>query len=177
MAANNRTRLYAGMTLLILAAISPLFGFLVTKTNWSLTVKTTVIGLLTAGVPEVLTVLAAAVLGKENFERIKSKVFFVLKRLRPTARVSKARYIVGLIMFLVPVIPTYVMGYVPQWLPDISPARLYVNIGADVIFIASLFVLGGDFWDKLTALFVYESRVSFSDGSHSPLSLNGSSSH
>jgi hypothetical protein len=166
MTTNKTTRLYAGMTLLILAAISPLFGLLVAKTNWSAMVKTTVIGLLTAGVPEILILLAAAVLGKQNFERIKSKVFSVLKRLRPTARVGKTRYVVGLIMFLIPVIPTYIMAYAPQWLPDTSPARLYVNLAADFIFAASLFVLGGDFWDKLTALFVYEARVRFDDGSH-----------
>ena len=166
MAASTRIRLYAGMVLLIFATISPLFGFLVANTNWSLTLKTTIIGLLTAGVSEILTVIAAAVLGKENFERIKSKVFSVLKSLRPTARVGKTRYIIGLLMFLVPVIPAYVMAYVPQWLPDISPARLYVNLAADLTFIASLFVLGGDFWDKLTALFLYESRVSFCDASN-----------
>jgi uncharacterized membrane protein (DUF485 family) len=165
MAVNKKTRLYAGMTLLILSAISPLFGFLVAKTNLSVMMKTTVIGLLTAGVPEVLILLAAAILGKENFERIKSKVFSVLKRLRPTARVSRTRYIIGLTMFLIPVIPTYVMAYAPQWLPDPSPARLYVNLAADFIFATSLFVLGGDFWDKLTALFVYQARVRFDDGS------------
>jgi hypothetical protein len=68
-------------------------------------------------------------------------------------------------MFLIPVIPTYVMAYAPQCLPDASPARLYVNLAADFIFAASLFVLGGDFWDKLTALFIYEARVRFDDGS------------
>jgi hypothetical protein len=167
MAMNKKTRLYAGMTLLILSAISPLFGFLVAKTNLSVMMKTTVIGLLTAGVPEVLILIAAAILGKENFERIKSKVFSMLKRLRPNARVSRTRYIVGLIMFLIPVIPTYVMAYAPQWLPDTSPARLHVNLAADFIFTASLFVLGGDFWDKLTALFTYEARVRFDDGSQS----------
>jgi len=161
MAGNKKIRLYLGISLLVLALISPLFGFLVAATDWSTTMKATVIGLLTAGLPEVLSVLAAAVLGKENFVRIKSIALSWLKRLRPTARVSKTRYIVGLIMFLVPLIPTYVMAYTPQWLPDTSSARLYVNIAADCSFIASLFVLGGDFWDKLTALFLYEARARF----------------
>ena len=34
-----------------------------------------------------------------------------------------------------------------------------MKIAADMIFIASFFVLGGDFWDKLHALFVREARV------------------
>ena len=64
-------------------------------------------------------------------------------------------------MFLLPLIPTYMMAYVPQWLPDSSPQRLYVNLAADFLFLASLFVLGGDFWDKLRALFVYDARAQF----------------
>jgi len=28
----------------------------------------------------------------------------------------------------------------------------------DVMFVVSLFVLGGDFWDKVRALFVYDAR-------------------
>ena len=53
------------------------------------------------------------------------------------------------------------MAYVPQWLADSSPQRLYVNLGADFLFLASLFVLGGDFWDKLRALFIYDARAQF----------------
>jgi hypothetical protein len=167
MEVNKQTRLYAGITLLILATISPLFGFLIAKTNLSVVMKTTIIGLLTAGIPEVLILGAAAILGKQNFERIKSKVFALIRRLRPTARVGKTRYFIGLVMFLIPLIPTYVMAYAPQWLPDSSPGRLYVNLAADLIFASSLFILGGDFWDKLTALFVYDSRVTFQNNSHS----------
>ena len=64
-------------------------------------------------------------------------------------------------MFLLPLIPTYIMAYAPQWLPDQSPQRLYVNLAADFLFLTSLFVLGGDFWDKLRALFVYDARAQF----------------
>ncbi len=154
-------RFYLGMTLLVLAFASPGFGLVVANMDWPGTVKATVIGLLTVGVPELLGAAAATVLGKENFQRIAAWALSLLRLLRPTARVSKARYTVGLAMFVVPVIPTYVMGYAPQWLPDASAARLYVNIGADCMFIASLFVLGGDFWDKLSSLFIYESHAQF----------------
>jgi hypothetical protein len=161
----NRTkiRFYSGIALLAFGTISPLFGFLIAKTSLPGATKATIIGFLTVGGPEIFTVLAAAALGKENFERIKSAALSAFKRLKPTARVGKARYTVGLIMFVIPVIPTYVMGYAPQWLPDASPARLYVNLAADLIFVSSLFVLGGDFWDKLTALFVYDARSRFDD--------------
>jgi hypothetical protein len=162
---STNVRLYIGVILLILAFIAPLFGFAVAKTSWSLALKTTIIGLLAAGIPEVLIFLAAAILGKANYERIKSKTISVLKILRPTAAVSKTRYKIGLFMFFIPILPTYIMAYVPQWLPDSSPERLYVNLAADIIFLASFFVLGGDFWDKLTALFTYEAKISFKDES------------
>jgi hypothetical protein len=32
-------------------------------------------------------------------------------------------------------------------------------IGGDVLLISSLFVLGGDFWDKVRALFVYDAKA------------------
>ena len=32
---------------------------------------------------------------------------------------------------------------------------------ADAIFVVNLFVLGGDFWDKLRALFVYDAKAKF----------------
>jgi hypothetical protein len=53
------------------------------------------------------------------------------------------------------------MGYMPSWLPDSSPVRPYVSIASDVIFLVSLFVLGGDFWDKIRSLFVSEARAWF----------------
>jgi hypothetical protein len=32
-------------------------------------------------------------------------------------------------------------------------------IGGDLLLLASLFVLGGDFWDKIRALFVYSDKI------------------
>jgi hypothetical protein len=32
-------------------------------------------------------------------------------------------------------------------------------IGGDVLLVSSLFVLGGEFWDKLRALFVHDARA------------------
>jgi hypothetical protein len=41
--------------------------------------------------------------------------------------------------------------------------QLYLNIGGDVLLLLSLFVLGGDFWEKIRALFIQTSDP----GSHS----------
>jgi len=34
-------------------------------------------------------------------------------------------------------------------------------VGGDIMFLIALFVLGGEFWDKLKSLFVYESKAVF----------------
>jgi hypothetical protein len=95
---------------------------------------------------------------------IKNKILEWLNYLKPAAPVSRTRYRSGLVMFLLPLIPTYIMAYTPGWLPDHSPQRLYINLAADFIFLANLFVLGGDSWDKLRALFVYDGRAEFGPG-------------
>jgi hypothetical protein len=37
--------------------------------------------------------------------------------------------------------------------------RFIVSLIGDLMFVASLFVLGGDFWDKLRALFIHSAGV------------------
>jgi len=157
----NKWRFYLGLSCFALSWILPLFGLLVARLDLPLAAKATIIGLLTVGGPEFFGILAVVCLGKENLVRIKDKVLAVLKLIKPAGLVSRGRYRMGLVMFLLPLIPTYIMAYVPQWLPDSSPQRLYVNLAADFLFLASLFVLGGDFWDKLRALFLYDARVQF----------------
>ena len=42
-------------------------------------------------------------------------------------------------------------------------------VGGDLILLASLFVLGGDFWDKIRSLFIHDAEVHFpvvSEGDH-----------
>ena len=85
-------------------------------------------------------------------------MFGRLRRLLP-APASRAQYYVGLAMMILPIIPSYVMAYAPRWLPDQSPERLYVNIAADLVFLLGVFVAGGDMWDKIRAIFVYDARV------------------
>lgn len=157
----KRVKFYLGIGCLILSAVLPLFGFWVAQLDLHLAIKSTIIGLLTLGAPEVLIVVSVALLGKEAFELITSKVRAALHRMKPTGPVSRRRYTVGLVLFLLPLIPTYVMAYTPHLLPDDSPERLYINIAADVLFIVSLFILGGDFWDKLASLFVYDAKAQF----------------
>lgn len=154
-------KFYIGIALLLLSCLLPVLAFWVATLPLPAAAKATIIGAITVGGPDILAILAVSLLGKQAFDLITGKVLAALSRLAPHGSVGKARYKVGLVLFMLPVIPTYIMGYAPHLLPDVSPARLYVSVGSDVIFITSLFVLGGDFWDKLRALFVYDARVTF----------------
>lgn len=167
----RQVRLYVGVTLLTLSFVCPLFGILIAQLDLPIGLKATIIGLLSLGIPEVLIIAAAATLGKENYEIIKARCIGYLKHLVPSAKVGRLRYNIGLIMFILPLIPAYVQAYIPRWLPDDSAERLYVNLAADIMFIASLFVLGGDFWDKLRALFSFEAKAQF------PESISGDHTH
>ena len=157
----NKLRFYLGLISYVMAWLLPLSGFLVARLDLSPGVKAAAIGVLTMGFPELLVILAVVLLGKKNLLLIKDNCLAFLKLIKPVAEVSRWRYRLGLVMFLLPLIPTYIMAYVPQWLPDHSLQRLYVNLAADFLFLASLFVLGGDFWDKLQALFLYDARAQF----------------
>jgi hypothetical protein len=50
--------------------------------------------------------------------------------------------------------------------PQLVSNRLSVDILMDVVMIASLFVLGGNFWDKLRALFSANARAVFRQASN-----------
>jgi hypothetical protein len=49
------------------------------------------------------------------------------------------------------------IGQIPGFLPD----PVYYALGGDILFVAGLFVIGGDFWDKIRSLFVHDSEVRF----------------
>jgi hypothetical protein len=137
---------------------------------WSASFKATLWGILFFA-PEVGTLIGAALMGKENYERFKEAAFKFIGHIKPSGGVGKMRYHIGLVMFCVPLLPTYVQAFKPEWLPDNSPLRWQVKIAADLIFVASLFVLGGDFWDKLHALFTWDARAMTTEKRATPANL------
>ncbi len=52
--------------------------------------------------------------------------------------------------------------YLAHLLPGEDSNDLWLAIAGDVMLLASVFVLGGEFWDKLRALFVHEARADWS---------------
>ena len=109
----------------------------------------------------VMKVASVAILGKPSYLWIKAKFRHKFVKVVKPYHESRLRYNIGLVMLCLPVIPNYFMAYAPQILTDNFYERLGINISIDAIFIASLFVLGGDFWDKLKALFIFSARANF----------------
>jgi hypothetical protein len=133
---------------------------LVAAMNLSATAVATVSGVLLAGA-EVLGIAAVAVMGKSGYAFIKNRVFGFLKQYGPPAEVSRTRYIIGLVMFSLPIIFGWLAPYAADLIPGYAGNEFTYAIVGDLLLLVSLFVLGGDFWDKLRALFIGGAKAVF----------------
>ena len=66
-------------------------------------------------------------------------------------------------MFCLPILQGFLNPYASQFAPDFVKNRFWIDVLMDTMQVASVFVLGGNFWDKLRALFVRDARVIFPD--------------
>jgi hypothetical protein len=66
-------------------------------------------------------------------------------------------------MFLLPLLFGWLVPYGPHLVPAYGAHRFAVNLAGDLLLILSLFVLGGDFWDKVRALFIHEAKAQIHD--------------
>jgi len=155
-------RFRLGLIVLVVGWLSPLCIPLITATELPTRWKTVISGMLAVGIPEVFTVAAIAIMGKSGYNLIKERIFSFLKKHGPPDRVSLTRYRIGLVMFVLPVIFGWLGPYGVHLIPGYETHRFVVSLIGDVMFVASLFVLGGDFWDKIRALFSHSARVQFS---------------
>jgi len=155
----TRWRLRLGLVVFAIGFLSPLLIPLVTATELPTKWKAVISGLLAVGIPELFSIVAIAIMGKPGFNYIKKRFFGFLKKYGPADRVSRTRYRIGLVMFLLPIFFGWLAPYAPHLLPGYEAHRFFVNLIGDMMFISSLFVLGGDFWDKVRALFIHEAKV------------------
>jgi len=154
-------RFRLGLTILIVGWLSPLLIPIVTRTSLATEWKTIISGLLAVGIPEVFTVAAIAVMGKSGFNLIKERIFSFFKKHGPPDRVSLTRYRIGLVMFVLPVVFGWLGPYGANKIPGYETHRFVVSLIGDLMFVASFFVLGGDFWDKIRSLFIHRARAQF----------------
>ena len=89
----------------------------------------------------------------------------MVKSYAPPEKVSKTRYTIGLILFVIPILLYWAMPYMERLIPGIDTSSLAFAIAGDVLLLISLFVLGGDFWNKLRSLFVHDAVAMFPERS------------
>jgi hypothetical protein len=157
----TRLRLRIGIIIFVTGFMSPLLIPLVTATELPTKWKTVISGCLAVGVPELISIAAIAIMGKTGFNYIKKRFYAFLKRYGPADRVSRTRYRIGLVMFGLPILFGWLAPYIPIIIPSYDVQGLTGNLIGDGMFISSLFVLGGDFWDKVRALFNHGATANF----------------
>ena len=154
-----RSRLFGGIAVFVIGHAAPLAIPLVTASSLSTAWKTLLSGLMVFGIPEISILLSVVVLGKEGFKAVKSLVFGWLGRTVLPVKVSRARYYIGLVLFLIPFFVAWISPYLLEVMPQLNKNPLVVAIAGDVTLIAGLCLMGGEAWDKLRSLFVYNAEV------------------
>lgn len=133
----------------------------VTSSDLSTSAKATLTTLLVVVVPKVFLVACIAILGKPGFAYLKGGVWKFFRGIAPPPQVGIWRYRIGLVMFFLPLVFSIFFQYFQPILEGGAAARPVFERVGDVIQIVALFVLGGDFWDKLRSLFVREAKAVF----------------
>ena len=160
----SKSRLYIGIIILVLALAMPIWGsILVGLIGFSPGISAILIGLSIAGGPDLLLVIAAAVMGKDSMNYVLGKIGKWFKRnFKLAENVSKKRYIWRIILFWGSILVRWAIGF----LKPISIVRtggpdwgFYILIVFEVVLIISIFVLGADYWEKLGSLFRWNMRV------------------
>ncbi len=103
-------------------------------------------------------------MGKPGYVYVKDRSIALLRRYRPPKEIGPTRYYIGLVMWLIPAIYAWIIMYAPpEKVPGFPEYRIHMGLTIDFVFICSFFVLGGDFWDKVRALFMHKAKAHFAE--------------
>jgi hypothetical protein len=67
-------------------------------------------------------------------------------------------------MFGLPLLFAWLGPYFARYIPGYETHRVIVSLAGDLMFVSSLFVLGGEFWDKVRSLFIFDATVQLARG-------------
>ena len=154
-------RLWGGIIILVIGFLSPLLIPLVLSSGFSTGVKSVISGLLAFGIPELFMIIAVGTMGKEGFNYLKRYLSLVIRQYGPPDEVSRIRYRIGLVMFLLPSLVSVVTPYFGNRVAFYENSEVTIMLVLHAMLFLSLFVLGGDFWDKLRGLFNRNAKINF----------------
>ncbi|MCP4575239.1 MAG: transporter suffix domain-containing protein [Deltaproteobacteria bacterium] len=107
---------------------------------------------------EVAFLCAAALLGKEFLTALKKRIKACFKWSHEPKPVSRNQHRIGIALLTSSFLPHYVMLiYLLFFSHKESEINFlaWIMVAGEAAFMASLFILGGDFWDRLTQLFIW----------------------
>jgi len=152
-------RIVAGVGVFVLGWVVTLSIVpIITASPLSTSAQATVSGIVVFVGPKIGVLAAIAILGKPGFNYLKRKVFGFLK---PPAEVGPVRYRIGIVMFVAAMLFGLLERYVGYFMANAIAPEIRSSIAIDVLLFASILVLGGDFWDKIRALFIREAKAQF----------------
>lgn len=138
-----------GMTLIVTGIVSPILSFLVPLFELSTAAASTAVAFFMVGLPEIFLIAGGVLAGKEALLTVKSKLF------KPA---GKVRYHLGLILFVCTILINWILVYLA--LTDVvlldQQSLLIIIGGVDIVNVASILMMGVEFFAKLKRIFVFE---------------------
>jgi hypothetical protein len=154
------TRFYVGAAIFLGSMAMWLLVPAASAAGWS----ASQIASLTGGVfigTKVGMLAAIAVMGKPGFNHLKRLIVGLFRKVGPPQQVARERYRLGLLLFLVPMLMTWIAPYAAAIFGTTGIYGFLESRALEALLLVGLFLLGGDFWDKLGALFRHRAAVDF----------------
>ena len=110
---------------------------------------------------KILLLLVIAIMGKAGFQELKQHIYGYVSSMAPSTDVDVGplRHRIGVVMFCLPLLSSFLEPYVAALAPGLRPNSWALQMLGDALLVGSFFVLGGNFWEKLRALFIRTARV------------------
>lgn len=105
---------------------------------------------------EIAFMTAAALLGKEFLAALKKRIMAIFKRTHVPRPVSRIRHRIGVAFLVVSTLPYYAALVYLLFFSHKEAAITFLAwamVAGEAAFIAGLFLLGGEFWERLKHLF------------------------
>jgi len=160
-------RWYVGLALFVYSCLTFVIAALVPFAFSAAVAATVATGVIVSG--EVGFWVSAALLGKPFVEGLKAKLKGLFTRQQQVAApqpISRAQHAFGLVLFSL----SFVTYYLAMTIPFLGFAKsteltaiVVVALSGELLFLCSLFVLGGDFWARIKALYQWPGPPSTSE--------------
>lgn len=148
----RRGQVRLGFVLLAAAVVLPVAALLFPLVGLPAASSHLGVSLLVAGAPEVLCLVAIALLGRAGFDALGGRA---VPRSAASVRVAKARYYGAIVYCGLNTLPIALYAYAPAVMPG-GTTKLVILAATDLGFVLSVLLAGGQFWEKFRRLFVFE---------------------